>query len=243
LKISGFNRVALLGWLFSLSGQLHEAAQAQSFLAVQKQPPVIRKHFMATTPPQATGDHWSSNDRDTAFWSFTFRSDVDGDVVSAGQVGAGWRAKVFIKRATVKLGLLMDIFLGEHPSPSEIERGEAYAMICERIYKDAGSTVDALTESLYAYAIESEGSDREKAVSRALTKAKLTFDICYFYNANLKAQRVTRAFDFVSSRSKVSLAQAVDQAFVLADKYPQYFNKRPRRPRPAVSGRHFPPPG
>jgi hypothetical protein len=202
-----------------------EPVQAQSFLAIQKVPVIVRKHFTAAPPPVATGDRWSMDDSGDTFWSFTIKPVLDGDVVSLGQIGSTWIAQVSIKRATVRVGLLMDIYLGEHPSNSAIEHQEGYALICQRLYKEAEATVKVVSERVFFEKSSASGPDADTAVKNAVAKATDGLAYTYFMNSSYKAMRVGRAYDLVCAKTTDNLGQAVDRAFRVAELNPGVFNK------------------
>jgi hypothetical protein len=226
--------VALLGWAASLLIVWVQPVQAQSFIAIQKQPVIIRKHFSDPPPPVPTGDIWSTNDSGNAFWSFTIKPALDYDVTSLEQFGRVWRAEIAVKSATVKLGFLMDIFLGEHPSPSEIERQEGYALICQRYYNQVESTVKAVFENEVANKISAEGPDPDTALKNAVSKASSGLAYSYYMNSGYKALRVGRAYDLICSLTNFPLPAAINRAFELATLRPSAFNSPLKKKRPPM---------
>jgi hypothetical protein len=234
--------VALLGWAASLSIMWSQPAYAQSFLAIQKQPVVVRKHFCEPPPPVATGDRWSMDDSGNTFWSFTIKPVLDCDVISLVQFGNAWRAQVSVKSASVRIGLLMDIYLGEHPTAGEVEHQEGYALICERFYKNAEPTLKSVWEAVVPEKISATGPDADTAVKNAIAKATNGLAFSYFMNSSFRAQRVGRAYDMVCAQTSNRLGEAVNLAFFIAEKNQGAFNKSmkqkvPLRTRPpALSG-------
>jgi len=233
----------MLCWAPVLTTLFAQAAHAQSFIAIQKVSPVVRKHFTAVPPPTATGDRWGMDDGHTTFWSYTVKPVLGADVLSLEPVGSVWNACIQVKRATVRVGLVMDIYLGEHPTPGDIERHEGYALICQRLYKDSEAATQTAANQLFAQKISARGPTAEGAVQNALTKAVLGFESSYFMNSGNKAQRLSRAYDLVCAQATVTeLTAAVNESFRIIELNPGIFNKprsAQRPPRPF--SREYPP--
>jgi hypothetical protein len=126
----------------------------------------------------------------------------------------------------------MDVYLGEHPSTSNIEHQEGYVLICERFYKEAEPAVLQVTERMLREKFSGRGRDADAALKAAIAKATDGLLYGYFMNTSNKALRVSRAFDLVSSVQKdKSLVAQVVQAFTVADLNQGMFNSSSKKPQ------------
>jgi len=222
-----------------------QPARSQSFVAVQKVPLILRKHFCKAPPPTATGDFWGMADDQTTFWAFTIKPTLGANALSLEQMGKSWNAQIQVTSACCKIGLIMDIYLGEHKTASDSERQAAYALICQSLYKNSESTAQEVANRIFAQKFSADGPDAESALNNAMNKAVKSFEYRYFLNCGNTAQRVARAYDLVCAQKTVpKLSAAIALSFRVAELNPSMFNKPKsksdsRPPRPF--SREFPP--
>jgi hypothetical protein len=220
--------LAPLFCLLVLVGSNPIPAQAQSFIAITKEPLIVQEHF-SDAPEKDLGPGWASDDGGNTYWSFTCEPVLDGDIKSEGMWGNEYSVEMSLKRATIKVGLSIQIFLGEHPTPAQIGQQESYASICKRLYANAEDTAQTLSIEAFSDPITARGANREEAVNKLLSRASAGYVSRYFVNTAHLAQRVGRAYDLISTRTTLSPERVVSEAFELANKKPFHFNRPMRR--------------
>jgi hypothetical protein len=181
-------------------------------------------------PLDRPDDRWSETDNGAVGWCFSCTSFFDGEIVSEGPDGKDYSVSIAYKRASIKLGLKLDVAYGEHPTEAQVKQIEGYATICKLLYAKAENTAETIVEETYLEPRKTTGPNREAAIKSALAQAAVGYGEVYLINTQNLARRVSRAYDAVCEHTTLSPDEAVDQAFKLAEKKAFSFNFR-MRPR------------